>query len=415
MISHARKQGKKRLATSSFLQVCIVLLGISGAVLPPFTQALAGTVAETDPFPAGKMLLVDSLTVQVLDRYEVMESYAGRVLSRRSSSLGFERSGQLESIRVDEGDRVAKGDVLAQLNTRRLEAKIAELKAELKRSQAQRQETEVRLQLARKTAERNRKMAANKQVSTQVYDESVFEAKALSAQLAAADARVEHVEATIKVLEVDLDRSTLSAPFAGSIMSRWADEGTIMGVGERVLRLIEDQKLEVHVGVPSHATAGMEEGQSYEIEIGGETHDAKLRTLLSEIDSSTRTVKAIFELGSEPRTARVGQLARLKMIWWTEAAGFWLPISALAEGRRGLWSAYALEPTGPDPTMREVSLRELQLLHSEEDRAFVRGTLRDGDVVVANGLHRLVPGQRVRIVDSGKNESVPDTSSNPTR
>jgi len=384
-------------------------------VLPPFTQALAGTVTETEPSPAGKELLVDSLTVQVLDNYEVTESYAGRVLSRRSSSLGFERSGQLESVRVDEGDRVAKGDILAQLDTRRLEAKIAELKVELKRSQAQRQETEVRLQLARKTAERNRKMAANKQVSTQVYDESVFEAKALSAQLAAADARVEHVKATIKVLEVDLDRSTLSAPFDGSIMSRWADEGTAMGVGERVLRLIEDQKLEVHVGVPSQAADSLKVGQSYEIEIGGEPRDAQLRTLLSEIDSSTRTVKAIFELGPSPRPARVGQLARLKMISRTDAAGFWLPISALAEGRRGLWSAYALEPTGPDPTVKEVSLRELQLLHSEEDRAFVRGTLRDGDVVVANGLHRLVPGQRVRVVDSEKIEAAPEPSSKPMR
>jgi RND family efflux transporter MFP subunit len=258
-------------------------------------------------------------------------------------------------------------------------------------------------------------MVAKKQVSPQTYDESVFEAKALSAQLSAADAQVKHVDATIKVLEVDLDRSTLRAPFAGSILSRWADEGTAVGVGERVLRLIEDQKLEVHVGVPAHAAEGLEEGKAYEMEIGGEIRDARLRTLLSEIDSSTRTVTAIFELGSAPRVPRVGQLARLKMVRRTKASGFWLPITALAEGRRGLWSAYSLEPDGPDETVRKVGLRELQLLHSEEDRAFVRGTLRDGDVVVQSGLHRLVPGQSVRMAGSDEAESAPDMPSTPTR
>jgi multidrug efflux pump subunit AcrA (membrane-fusion protein) len=223
------------------------------------------------------------------------------------------------------------------------------------------------------------------------------------------------VAATIKVLEVDLERSTLKAPFAGAILSRWADEGAVVGVGERILRLIEDQNLEAHVGVPAQATAGLTQGQTYEIEIGGETQEARLRTLLSEINSSTRTVTAIFELSAATKKTRVGELARLKMIAQTEATGFWLPISALAEGRRGLWSAYALEPEGTDPTVRKVSLRELQLLYSDENRAFVRGTLRDGELLVASGLHRLVPGLWVRMVDSDESEPASDSSPNPTR
>ena len=414
-MSYSKERKKRSIVTSFFLPGYIIVLGISGVVLQHISPSLAGTTANTDPSPTGRMLLVDSLTVQVLEGYQVTESYVGRVVSRRSSSLGFERIGRLESVHVDEGNHVEKGDILARLNTVRLEAKTGELKAELERSQAQRQETEIRHKLTQTTADRNRQMMVSKQVSKQAYDESVFEAKALSAKLAAADAQVKHVEARIKVLEVDIDRSMLKAPFAGTILSRWADEGAIVGVGERVLRLIEDQKLEVHVGVPSHATAGLEEGQNYEIEISGKIYDTKLRTLLSEIDSSTRTVTAIFELDTTSNTPRVGQLGRLKIIQQTKARGFWLPITALAEGRRGLWSAYVLEPDGPDAAVRKVSLRELQLLNSEEDRAFVRGTLRDGEIVVVSGLHRLVPGQQVKIADYEKNEPTPDTSSNPTR
>jgi len=412
---HSKHLRSRNTLASFLLPSCIVVLGVSAIALPYIGSTMADTSAKTDQSATDKMLLVDTLSVQVLDGYEVAEIYAGRVVSRRSSSLGFQRSGQLDSVSVDEGDSVAEGDVLAQLDTRRIEAKIAELKAELERSQAQRQETEIRYQLAHTTANRNRQMVAKKQVSTQTYDESVFEERARSAQLAAADAQVKFVAATIKVLEVDLERSTLKAPFAGAILSRWADEGAVVGVGERILRLIEDQNLEAHVGVPAQATAGLTQGQTYEIEIGGETQEARLRTLLSEIDSSTRTVTAIFELSSATKTARVGELARLKMIARTEATGFWLPISALAEGRRGLWSAYALEPEGTDPTVRKVSLRELQLLYSDENRAFVRGTLRDGELLVASGLHRLVPGLWVRMVDSDESEPASDSSPNPTR
>lgn len=409
----SKQQRGTRSVASVVVPVCVAALGMAGTMLALIGPTSAAMNATSEPQAVSKLLLVESLTVRMLDGYEVMENYAGRVVSRRSSSLGFERSGQLESVHVDTGDRVETGAVLAQLNTQRLEAKILELRAELERSQAQRQETEIRFQLARTTADRHRQMVAKKQVSPQIYDESVFEAKALSAQLAAADAQVKYVEATITVLQVDLDHSTLRAPFAGSILSRWADEGTAVGVGQRILRLIEDRELEVHVGVPADATVGLKVGRTYAIDIGKSTHDAELRTLLAEIDSSTRTVTAIFELESAPGSVRMGQLARLKMAAQTKARGFWLPISALAEGRRGLWSAYALDPDGPDPAVRKVSLRELQLLHSEEHRAFVRGTVRDGEVVVASGLHRLVPGQRVRMATPDENLPAPAASSSP--
>ena len=72
--------------------------------------------------------------------------------------------------------------------------------------------------------------------------------------------------------------------------------------------------------------------------------------------------------------------------------GFWMPTEALAESQRGLWSAYTLKS---QDNMYVLERRPVELLHIETDRAFVRGTLEHGDVVVAGGLHRLVPGQMV--------------------
>ena len=82
--------------------------------------------------------------------------------------------------------------------------------------------------------------------------------------------------------------------------------------------------------------------------------------------------------------------------------GVWLPLTALAEGERGLWSVYVTEPVrdieaapGLTATHR-VARRTVDLIHQEADRVYVRGAITRQDRIVVTGLHRIVPGQSVR-------------------
>ena len=389
---------RKRRLFRNTLSLSLLLLAVGGVLLknvmffPAEAQAAAADETST-------ILPVNALIVHLLDGYDVEENYAGRVVTRRSSALGFERSGLLVEVMVDEGHQVNEGDVLALLNTRRLAAKLNELEAELERSRADANVIMARHGLASITVQRNKKLLRKKQLSAQAGDEAEFEEKAVAAQLAAANANIKKVEASIKALKVDLDLSILRAPFSGSIAARLADEGAVVDPSTPVLRLIEDGKLEVHVGVPSRAVGNLKPDQTYNIDVEGTSYPAKLRTLLSEIDPQTRTVTAIFDLTNRDSALRSGLLARLKMKHNIVSRGFWLPMTALTESRRGLWGVYVLEPAQQGKGLMRLNRRELQLIHSEADRAFVRGTLRDGELVVATGLHRLVPGQLVRIAD----------------
>jgi hypothetical protein len=71
-----------------------------------------------------------------------------------------------------------------------------------------------------------------------------------------------------------------------------------------------------------------------------------------------------------------------------------------------LWSAYALEDqttadgaSGPFPAaIARLATRPLEVIYQDGDRVFVRGVLRPGERLVAGGLHRVVPGQRVRVI-----------------
>ena len=355
--------------------------------------ASARAPAQPPPEPA-PALPVEVLRVHRVESYEVATRHAGRVVSRRRSELGFDRGGRLVSLSVDEGDRVEAGQTLARLDVRELTARRREIEAQVEAARARVGEIDARLALATVTTERRRQLLERESISAQRFDESHYSEQALVATRAAAVADIAAAESARRSVEVALDLSSLKAPYAGSIVARLADEGTVVTPGQRILTLMEDGVLEVRVGLPPEAAGRLAPGGEHEIEIGGRTHRALLHALLETVAADTRTVTAVFHFEDRPLGVRDGELARVAIATENVAAGFWLPITALTESRRGLWSAYALTEGDGGP---RVERRELEVLHAESDRAFVRGTLRDGETVVATGLHRLVPGQRVRV------------------
>jgi len=328
---------------------------------------------------------------EMRDGYEIDARYAGRIVSRRTSNLGFERGGLLARVTVDEGARVAAGDVMAVLDTRSVEAQLAQARAAETAAEA-------RLRLADVTVGRQEQLVERQTVSKQRYDESRFERQAVAAELEAA-------RANVSTLETALALASIEAPYDGHVVARMADEGTVVAPGQPIFRLRETGALEAHIGIPPSALDGLAVGETYQIEVRGESYPAILAELIAEVDMETQTVAGIFRVDAPPGRVRSGELARLELDRKVAAPGFWVPLEALTEGRRGLWSLYALAPAsdgGAAPAGAGDGLlerRAVQLLHAEGERAYVRGTVVDGEAFVASGTHRLVPGQRVRVAD----------------
>ena len=355
--------------------------------LPPLLLVVIALAACGDPAadPAARRaeaLSVETARVEASDHYTVTSRHVGQVLARRQADLGFTRSDRLVEVLVDEGDLVEQGATLARLDTSRLEAQRLE-------SLAQRREVKARLDLAKLTLERRRKLAGKDSISAQRFDEARFEVMALEARLASIAAALDRVD-------IELAQSTLEAPFAGAIIHRVADEGAILAPGAPVVSLIESGAMEVRVGVPPALAARLRVGDRHLVEIDEATLEVAIGAIRQDVRSDTRTVTVVLPIaGDAAPTARHGALARLRIEEQREARGFWLPITALTESRRGLWGAFVLEPgDGADDFV--LARQELMMVHAESDRAYVRGTLNDGDEVVVTGLQRIAPGQHVR-------------------
>lgn len=345
---------------------------------------------------AAATLAVAAFKADLQDHYMVRDQYAGRFTSSRDSALGFERGGLLAQVLVDEGMQVRKGDLLAKLDTRALEAERQAILARLTAAEASVDEAKARLALADVTQDRQKQLLDKGHISAQRFDEARYERDAVAAGLAASIAQVAQTQADLVRIRVALQLSEIRAPYDGEVSARFVDEGTIVSPTQSVLHLLESGQGEVRVGVPESVAATLQIGDVAQIDVDGAGYTARLVRLVGAVDVSTRTQTAVYRL-EEMGVAKPGELARLKLERRIDAPGYWLPTEALAQSQRGLWAAYVLDKRVDG--LYALDRRPVELLHVETDRAYVRGTLEDGDLVVAGGLHRLVPGQTVRLAE----------------
>lgn len=340
--------------------------------------------AEPRPEPGPEPLPVETLEVRPDDGYAVRRRFTGVVRSRRASELAFERPGVLVDIRVDEGDAVDPGQLIARLDTSQLKARRRELVAALREAEAQ-------VELSDVTAARLEELAEAQFTSRQAHDEARF---GLAARRASAD----RLRAAIEAIDVDLRKSRLIAPFRGAVARRLVDEGEVVTAGTPVLRLLDRGRPEAVVGVPARLAADLTVGSVHSLQREGRRLEGLLTAIVDDVDPSTRTRALVFELEANAGVTD-GELVELELTRRVPARGFWIPLDALTEGLRGSWTVYAVSPE-----LRVVSAA-VEVLHLDDERVFVRGTLEPGDAVLVSGLHRVVPGQPVAVVAPASEES----------
>ncbi|MHA7899546.1 MAG: efflux RND transporter periplasmic adaptor subunit [Henriciella sp.] len=374
----------KRAARPTFgkgLIFILVIIGIA-ALLGFFVlqnRSIDGPLVPSErPVP----ISVKTIVAQVEPAFSVEEKFTGIVSPRRTSQLGFATGGRIDALRVDIGDRVERGQTLAILDTRTLRAQLASAEAVIAEAQAA-------FDLAETTVDRQISLLERGHVSSQAVDEA-------RAQSNTAYARISAAKANADALRVQIDLARITAPFAGTVTTRMVDEGAIAGPGQPIFELVETDVLEARIGLTAKLARDMVVGQSYPLVSDQGTVSASLRSMTGVIDASNRTVTTVFDI-DDPSQVSAGAVVRLGLERDIDEQGLWLPVSALAEADRGLWSIYKARGSSGS-TVAEPGI--VEILHQDGDRVFVRGSIRDGDRIIIDGLQRIAPGQPVTPVDT---------------
>ncbi len=421
------------LAHRHFVTVRLLIAVAVVAAAAWGARSLAVASDPTDePSTAVRAMPVETYTLEASSQYNRARSYTGQIVAARRSTLAFERAGKVESLSVDEGDVVEAGQPLAVLDQRRLRAQRSETAARLQEARAMLAELEsgprkqtiaaaaaevqslqAQQDVAEKNLDRRQRLVDTRAISREEFEESLYLVRAATArtdvaqktldeleagtrgeQIDAQRARVEALEAALADADHQIEDSTLTAPYAGRLARRMVDEGAVVATGAGVFELIESDRLEAWIGVPPAVAATLRESDSYPLVIAGRRVQAELRSLRPELDPSTRTRNAVLDIEA-PYGLVDGQVARIELTETIEEPGFWVPTRALAPQQRGLWSLYIVAPS-ENAEGYVLEGRDVELLHTDGDRSYVRGVLEAGDRVVADGVHRVVAGQHVR-------------------
>lgn len=392
----------------------LVGLGLVGLSLIaiPIIQARSTGPTETETVRSEGILPVETVTAQSVDYYEVSRTYTGEVTSLQTSELGFERSGQLTELLVPEGSQVQAGVPLARLDVRNLQTQRLQIEAEKAQANAQLLELEVgartediaaarfavkdleqqtslqETQLARRQILYDRGAISREELDEYKFGEGSLQARLDQArsnlqelqkgtrpeQISAQEALVQQLDARLADLDVTLAKSTLNAPFSGTVAEHKVDTGTVVGSGQSVVRLVENGTPEARVGVPADVVNKLNVGEERTVELNGENYTGTISSILPEVDPQTRTQTVVLAL--EPRAStqvNPGQTVRLNLTERIETAGIWLPAEALTQGIRGLWSAYVVVPTEDSIEAARgieyvVQPQSVEVVHQEDDR-----------------------------------------------
>jgi len=379
---HLKRLGRGLLSLTTFsvntaLAAAAVMLGVT---------TIQMRAEEKPQITAAPLIEVAAFRPDYRTGYDVARRFTGRLEPARQTDLAFELTGTIRAIMVDEGDTVGAGDVIARLDTRSLEA-------ERRRQQANRSAAESDLELAELTLDRRRKLQQAGHVSDEVLDQARLALNRLRANLA-------QIDATIEAIDINLDKSVLRAPFGGRVGARLMDEGATATPGQPVLTVLESARPTVRIGLAPDVVNRLVPAETFTIEIGGQPFKARFTGLRPDLQTRTRTIEALFELETQSALPGFGQLAELTLEERVATPGYWVPAASLKEGPRGLWTLLTLaEPT--EEGARLVVREAVEVLHMDADRAFVRGTITGDTRIVAEGVHRVVAGQPVRLQGSG--------------
>jgi HlyD family secretion protein len=187
--------------------------------------------------------------------------------------------GRLAEVFVDEGDKVTKGQLLARMDTRTLEAQRNQAEAEVLRARENLSAAQANVQLrqseqllAQQELKRSQELIKHGFVSSQVVDQQqarldtgVAAVAASRAQVSAVSATIGAAQAQVAMLTSEIDDSSLRAPIDGVIQLRMAEPGEVLGAGGRVLLLIDPSDQYMNLYLPASITGRLAVGDDARI------------------------------------------------------------------------------------------------------------------------------------------------------
>lgn len=333
----------------------------------------------------------------------------GTVEARVLSKVGFEVGATIVELKVDHGDRVNKGDVLARLHTAEQNAKLAKasagrLSAEVGVRRAEANLAKAQAVLAQRQEANKRKQALVRRdvVSEQTAEEAQRDEDVAKAELAVAESEVEVARAGLENARADhllettiLEHHTLHAPFDGLVIERHKELGSVIKAGDPIFTLIANDSYWGLAYVDESRAGYLAENQKVEARLRSRPLDlftGQVARIGLESDRVSEERRVFIKGDNPPPRVHLGEQAEFWITVTKLDSALLVPEAAVHgyDGRQGI--VWTIEDG-------RLHRRTVSFRHRTEDaRLEITGGLEPGASVVAELVPGLREGRRAAIV-----------------
>lgn len=348
----------------------------------------------------------------------------GRIESAQTAKIQTDLVARVRQVTVREGDWVAAGDVLVELDDAELALLVDERNAELDRERAHLKSVQSEFALARATATnykqvfdaaqkkltRHQDLFAKRMIAQSLLDEVVQQASTASIEyqrhvrsldnfpnlVTEARAGVERAQALAERARLDFEHATIRAPFAGPVLAVMVSPGMHVALGMPLVEVADAGSFEIRAQVPESHRAPLRQHLAVGAHVVArwEAGDVALRRLASNVRTGQSGLDAFFAIDPAlAARAEVGRVVRLEVVLPPESAVVALPVQSIYENDR----IYEVE----GDRLKALTVERLgdHLTATGEHRVLVRSPeLRDGQRIVTTQLPKAISGLKVQPV-----------------
>lgn len=298
----------------------------------------------------------------------------GTVVSRDDARLSAEVTGRLMMV-ADVGTVAKKGDVIAEIEDTAIKLRRDEQQAEVERAQA-------RLKFLEGEEGRYVRLAESNLAAATKLDETRSDRDVARGDLSVAKSRLAQIKD-------QLARTRIRAPFDGIVVERLMMPGERIDTGSGVVRIVDQQSLEVIARAPLEYYRYLQPGQELELRVGEMIDSGKVRTVVAVGSENTHQFELRVDIASN--LYPVGQTLRVAV-----------PTSNVRDALVVPRDALVLRPGGVTVFVLDQENKSSQVSVTTGigtgDKIEVIGEISDGDTVVVRGNERLRAGQTVNIL-----------------
>jgi RND family efflux transporter MFP subunit len=356
-----------------------------GALVAAGAVACNGPKGEATPAPQAEApvtLGTENVTRAEVRRLESGPLISGSLQARRAATLRAEVGGALLEVKVEQGQPVKRGELLARIDD-------AALQDQLIAARSSARVAENALQVARSEEERNAKLAQEGIITQRDFERVKLAREQSEAQLSEAQAR-------LALMQDQLSRTRISAPFDGVVSERQANAGDVVAPGSPLVTVVDPTSLRLEAAVPAENAGKLQVGTPVDFRVSGHGEHAfsgKIERVNPVVDPATGQVRIYVAIPNTEQALLAGLFAQGRVASESREA------LAVPVGAVDLRSVSPTVLRVKDGKVEKVTVA-LGLRDEVAHQVEVRSGLQAGDVVVLGSARELSEGTPVQLAQT---------------